>query len=77
LIRMRPDLFLDGAVFSTTWEAWGNAGPRTRQVERLARLLETIGGFLAETGAKSRLDLAMTRLTLEMLADGIAAEDPS
>ncbi len=77
LVRLRPDLFLDGRVFSTTWEPWGNAEARTRRVERLARLLETIAGFLAETGAKRRLDLAMTRLTLEMLADEIAAEEPS
>lgn len=77
LIRMRPDLFLDGRVFSTTWHTWSDQEARARQVGRLTRLLETVAGFLAETGAKHQLDLAMTRLTLQMLADEIAAEESS
>ena len=76
LIRLRPELFLDGRVFGTTWESWGDSRARARQVERLARLLETIAGFQAETAAKSRLDLAMTRLALEMLTDEVAVEEP-
>jgi hypothetical protein len=77
LVRLRPELFLDGTVFSAKWATWSDSRARARQVERLARLLETIGDFLGDTGAKSRLELAMTRLTLEMLADEITTEEPS
>lgn len=76
LLRARPELFFDGNVFNTAWKTWTDAHTRTRQVDRLARLLETISGFLSDTGVKSRLELSMTRITLEMLADEISQEEP-
>jgi hypothetical protein len=75
LVRAHPALLLDGAVFSTTWSTWSDHAARNRQVERIARLLDTIGEFMANTSGKTRLELAMMRLTLEVVEGEISEED--
>jgi hypothetical protein len=75
LLTARPDLFLDGEVFSTSWAGWSDPAAKNRQVQRLSRLLDTIGEFLSRAGSKSRLELAMARLTLDMLDDEIARSE--
>jgi Histidine kinase-, DNA gyrase B-, and HSP90-like ATPase len=67
LVTHEPGAFLDGAVFTTTWAGWNDPQARDRQVARVARLLESTGEFLSDPGYKSRLDLAMTRLSIDML----------
>jgi Histidine kinase-, DNA gyrase B-, and HSP90-like ATPase len=67
LVRHDPGAFLDGAVFTTSWAGWSDSQARDRQVSRVIRLLETIGEFLADPGHKSRIDLAMTRMSIDML----------
>lgn len=76
LVRAHPALLLDGAVFSTTWSTWSDQAARDRQVDRLARLLDTVGEFLANPGGTTRLELAMTRLTLDVIEDEINEELP-
>jgi hypothetical protein len=39
------------------------------------RLLETIGEFLADSGHKSRMDLMMTRLSIDMLDQVVGGND--
>ncbi|WP_234525278.1 MULTISPECIES: ATP-binding protein [unclassified Streptomyces] len=75
LVRARPDLVLDGHVFATTWSNWSDEATKARQVGRVARLLDTIGEFLTNNGAKGRLELASTRLTLDMLDDELAQSE--
>ncbi|WP_344488324.1 ATP-binding protein [Glycomyces endophyticus] len=72
LVRAHPALLLDGTVFSTTWSTWNDQEARYRQVERIARLLGTVGEFVADTGGKTRLELAMMRLTLDVLEGEIS-----
>jgi Histidine kinase-, DNA gyrase B-, and HSP90-like ATPase len=67
LVTHEPGAFLDGAVFTTTWAGWNDPQARDRQVAQVVRPLETIGEFLSDPGYKSRLDLAMTRLSIDML----------
>jgi hypothetical protein len=75
LVRAHPALLLDGAVFSTTWSTWNDQDARTRPVERIARLLDTVGEFMGNTGGKTRLELAMMRLTLDVIEGEINEED--
>ncbi|MFF7235482.1 ATP-binding protein [Streptomyces collinus] len=75
LVKARPDLLLDGRVFATTWSNWSDEATKARQVGRVARLLDTIGEFLTNNGAKGRLELASTRLTLDMLDDELAQSE--
>ncbi|MFG3710198.1 ATP-binding protein [Micromonospora sp. NPDC047730] len=77
VVRTRPELVLDGTVFLTTWSSWSSPEARDRQVERLARRLETLGEFVATTEPKSRLDLAITRLTVDKLDEDIRWETPT
>jgi hypothetical protein len=77
IVRDRPDLVLDGEVFTTTWRTWSSDEAKERQVARLARHLEAISEFMASTDAKSRLDLAMVRLTLDMLDQETRWEEPT
>ncbi|ETA01208.1 hypothetical protein CcI6DRAFT_03331 [Frankia sp. CcI6] len=67
IIRGRPDLVLDGIVFGTTWATWPSHDAKARQVERLARRFDALAEFMSSTDAKSRLDLAMVRLVLDIL----------
>lgn len=67
LVAEDPGAFLDGAVFVSTWAGWSDPEARDRQVSQVVRLLETIGEFLADHGPKSRQELAMIRLTADML----------
>jgi hypothetical protein len=67
VVRHDPGAFLDGAVFTTSWAGWSDPEAQDRQVSQVIRLLETIGEFLSDTGHKSRMDLAMTRLSIDML----------
>jgi hypothetical protein len=39
------------------------------------RLLQTIGEFLADPGHKSRMDLMMTRLSIDMLDQVVGGSD--
>lgn len=75
LVRAHPDLLLDGAVFSTAWSTWIDQDARTRPAERIARLLDTVGEFMGNTGGKTRLELAMMRLTLDVIEGEINEED--
>jgi len=77
MVRGRPDLVLDGSVFMTAWSTWITDEAKARQVERLARRIESVAEFLASTVAKSRLELAMTRLTLDMLDREVRWEEPT
>jgi Histidine kinase-, DNA gyrase B-, and HSP90-like ATPase len=77
MVRARPDLVLDGSVFTTAWSTWTTDEARGRQVERLARRIEAVAEFLASTEAKSRLELAMTRLILDMLDQEVRWEEPA
>jgi hypothetical protein len=67
LVGHDPATFLDGAVFATGWVGWTDAEARDRQVSQVIRLLETVGEFLADPGRKSRMELAMSRLSIDML----------
>jgi hypothetical protein len=67
LVREEPGVFLDGYVFTVSWVGWSDPEARERQVSQVARLLDTIGEFLADPGARSRLDLSLTRLSIDML----------
>lgn len=69
LVRAVPELLLDGAVFTTTWGGWSDEATRERQVGHVIRSLETVAEFLAHTGARTRLELAMARLALDALDD--------
>ncbi|WP_235609110.1 hypothetical protein, partial [Frankia casuarinae] len=57
----------DGIVFGTTWATWPSHDAKARQVERLARRFDALAEFMSSTDAKSRLDLAMVRLVLDIL----------
>jgi hypothetical protein len=74
IVRGRPDLVLDGAVFITTWASWPNADAKNRKVEHLARMLDWVAEFAASTEAKTSLTLAMTRLTLDALDQEVVQE---
>lgn len=67
LLGHDPGAFLDGAVFVTGWAGWSDAEARDRQASHLIRLLETVGEFLADPGRKSRMELTMARLSIDML----------
>lgn len=67
LARHDPGVFLDGAVFAVGWASWTDAEARDRQVSQVIRLLETVGEFLADPGRKSRMELTMARLSIDML----------
>jgi hypothetical protein len=75
LVRREPGAFLDGAVFTTSWASWSDPEARDRQVSQVVRLLETIGEFLSDPGHKSRMDLTMTRLSIDMLDQLISRSD--
>lgn len=75
LVKSRPDLLLDGAVFAATWSSWNDDATKDRQAARVARLLDTVGEFLTNGGTKSRLELSITRLTLDMLDDELAPSE--
>ena len=77
MVRGRPDLVLDGKVFTTTWSTWTSDETKARQVERLARRIESVAEFLASTDAKSRLELAMARQILDMLDQEVRWEEPT
>lgn len=67
LVAQDPGAFLDGTVFVSTWAGWSDPEARGRQVSQVVRLLETTGEFLADQGPKSRQELAMIRLSSDML----------
>jgi hypothetical protein len=75
LVRHDPGAFLDGAVFTTSWASWSDDEARDRQASQVIRLLETIGEFLSDPGHKSRMDLTMTRLSIDMLDQMISRND--
>jgi hypothetical protein len=67
LAKIHPKAFVDGAVFAVAWASWSADEARDRQVNEVARLLETVGGFLADSGYKDRQALAMARLAIDKL----------
>jgi hypothetical protein len=67
LIRAAPGRFLDGSVFSTTWASWSDADTKERQVAQVTRPFEVLYEFVVEQGRKSRLELSLARITLDML----------
>jgi hypothetical protein len=74
LVGHDPAAFLDGAVFAPRWAGWTDAETRNRQVSQVMRLLETLGEFLADPGTKSRMELALIRLSVDML-DQLVSRD--
>jgi hypothetical protein len=75
LVSRDPGAFLDGAVFTLTWAGWTDSQARDRQVSQVVRLLQTVGEFLADQGPKTRLDLAMTRLSIDMLDQAVTRSE--
>jgi hypothetical protein len=72
LLRHDPGAFMDGAVFTTGWAAWTDPQVRDRHVSQVIRLLQNIGEFLADPGDRSRSDLAMYRLSIDMLDQAVS-----
>lgn len=72
LVAEDPGAFLDGVVFTVTWSGWSDSEAQERQVSQVVRLLETTGEFLADQGTKNRQELAMIRLTADMLDQIVA-----
>jgi hypothetical protein len=75
LVSTDPGAFLDGAVFTFTWAGWTDPQARNRQVSQVVRLLETVGEFIADQGPKTRQDLAMTRLSIDMLDQAVTRSE--
>jgi hypothetical protein len=75
LVRHDPGAFLDGAVFTPNWSGWSDQQVRERQVSQVVRLLEAVGEFLADQGPRSRQDLAMARLSIDMLDQSVSQAD--
>jgi hypothetical protein len=75
LVGEEPGEFLDGYVFTVNWAGWSDPEARERQVSQVVRLLDTIGEFLADPGAKSRLDLSLTRLSTDMLDQMVSGSE--
>jgi len=75
LVGHDPGAFLDGVVFAVGWAGWTDAEARDRQVSQVIRLLETVGGFLADPGRKSRMELTMARLSIDMLDQLVGGTD--
>jgi hypothetical protein len=75
LVSHDPAAFLDGKVFTTGWAGWSDAEARDRQVSQVIRLLETIGEFLGDLGRKSRMELALARLSIDMLDQLVSRND--
>lgn len=71
LVNHDPGAFLDGTVFTPSWRSWTDPEARDRQVSQVTRLLETVGEFLTDQGPRGRLDLAMTRLSIDMLDQAV------
>lgn len=69
LVRCAPSTFMDDKVFAAAWSNWTTDEARDRQVGHVTRLLETVGEFLADQAPKSRRELTMTRLAIDMLDD--------
>lgn len=67
LVERDPGAYLDEVVFTASWAGWTDQEARDRQVSQVVRLLETVGEFLASQEPKSRQELAMARLTADML----------
>lgn len=75
LVGHDPAAFLDGKVFTTGWAGWSDAEARDRQVSQVIRLLETVGEFQADPGRKSRMELALARLSIDMLDQLVSRTD--
>jgi hypothetical protein len=75
LVGEEPGEFLDGHVFTVNWAGWSDPEARERQVSQVVRLLDTIGEFLADSGAKSRLDLSLTRLSIDLLDQMVSGSE--
>jgi hypothetical protein len=75
LVGEDPGAFLDGHVFTMKWAGWSDNEARDRQVSQVVRLLDTIGEFLADPGAKSRQDLSMSRLSIDMLDQFVSSPE--
>jgi hypothetical protein len=71
LVRVFPGHFLDGGVFKTSWAGWSDSEIKDRQVSQAVRPLEVVSEFLAEPGSKTRLELALARITFDMLDHNI------
>jgi hypothetical protein len=72
LLRHDPSAFMDGAVFITGWTAWSDPQVRERHVSQVIRLLQSVGDFLADPGDRNRPDLAMYRLSIDMLDQAVS-----
>ncbi len=75
LVSDDPAAFLDGHVFTTGYAGWGDPETRERQVSQVTRLLDNVGEFLADPDRKSRMELALTRLSIDMLDQVVRRSD--
>lgn len=75
LVSHDPAAFLDGHVFTTGFAGWGDPETRDRQVSQVTRLLENVGEFVADPGRKSRMELALARLSIDMLDQIVSRND--
>jgi hypothetical protein len=72
MVDQEPGEFLDGMVFTAKWAGWSDEQARDRQVSQVVRLLETVGEFLADPWTRSRPELSMARLSIDMLDQIVA-----
>jgi hypothetical protein len=75
LVSHDPAAFLDGHVFISGWAGWSDSETKERQVTQVTRLLETVGEFLADPGHKSRMELALARLSIDVLDQFVSRND--
>jgi hypothetical protein len=75
LVSHDPAEFLDGHVFLSGWAGWSDSETKGRQVTQVTRLLETVGEFLADPGRKSRMELALARLSIDVLDHFVSQDD--
>jgi hypothetical protein len=71
-VRAWPEAFLDGKVFTTSWSGWTDTAVKDRHVSQTIRPLEVISEFLADLGAKSRLELSLVRISFDILDQSVA-----
>lgn len=71
-VRAWPAAFLDGAVFTTSWGGWTDPAVKDRHVAQTIRPLEVVSEFLDDPGVRNRLELALARISFDILERSIA-----
>lgn len=75
LVREVPQRLFDGQVFQTKYGSWSSDETRVRVADGKARLLDTVGEFLADTSGRSSGDLRLVQVTLDILAASLAHKE--